>query len=65
MAKPLGKDATRQSLAELKNASEDLKQRIEEEKRRNDMPLNSSLGDPKVDARNADGRNDLPDSDDD
>jgi hypothetical protein len=59
------KDAAARSLADLKNASHDLKQRITDEKRRNDMPVNSSLGDPKIDARNADGRNDLPDSDDD
>jgi hypothetical protein len=65
MDKPPVNDPLRQSLDKLKSASEDLKHRIEEEKRRNDMPLNSSLGDPKVDARNADGRNDLPESDDD
>jgi hypothetical protein len=59
------KDAAARSLADLKNASQDLKQRIADEKQRNDMPVNSSLGDPKIDARNADGRNDLPDSDDD
>ena len=28
------------------------------------MPLNASLGDPKIDARNADGRNDLPEEED-
>jgi hypothetical protein len=59
------KDAAARSLADLKNASQDLKQRIADEKQRNDMPVNSSLGDPKIDARNADGRNDLPESDDD
>jgi hypothetical protein len=59
------KDAAARSLADLKNASQDLKQRIADEKQRNDMPVNSSLGDPKIDARNADRRNDLPESDDD
>jgi hypothetical protein len=48
----------------LKEASRDLKERIIEEKKRNAMPVNSSLGDPEIDARNADGRNDLPDEDD-
>lgn len=53
-----------QSLSDLKAASRDLKQRIDDEKRKHDMPINSSLGDPAVDARNADGHNDLPDEDD-
>jgi hypothetical protein len=58
------KDAARPSLDELKEASRALKEKIIDEKRKNDMPVNSSLGDPAVDARNADGRNDLPESDD-
>jgi hypothetical protein len=53
-----------QKLGDLESASRDLKQRIDDEKRKHDMPINSSLGDPAVDARNADGRNDLPDEDD-
>jgi hypothetical protein len=53
-----------ETLAELKKSSETLKRRIEEEKKRNEMPLNSSLGDPKTDAENADGRRDLPEQDD-
>jgi hypothetical protein len=44
----------------LEEASRDLKQRIEEQRRKSAMPLNASLGDPAIDARNADGRNDLP-----
>jgi F0F1-type ATP synthase membrane subunit b/b' len=52
------------SLQDLEAASRDLKARITEEKRRHDMPIDSSLGDPEVEARNADGRNDLPDVDD-
>ena len=35
------------SLERLKNASRDLKQRIEEEKRRHDMPIDSALGNPE------------------
>jgi hypothetical protein len=58
------KDAAHPSLDELKEASRALKEKIIDEKRKNDMPVNSSLGDPAVDARNADGRNDLPESDD-
>ena len=54
-----------ETLAEFKNASRDLKHRIIDEKRKNDTPINSSLGNPDVDARNADWRNDLPESDDD
>ena len=52
------------SLSDLREASRALKKKIIEEEKRNDMPVNSSLGDPEVDARNADGRNDLPDCDD-
>jgi hypothetical protein len=64
MAQDKTQDAAQKSLDTLKEASRDLKERIIEEKRRNDMPVNSSLGDPKIDAQNADGRNDLPDQDD-
>jgi hypothetical protein len=53
-----------ETLADLKAASRDLKQRIDEEKRKHDMSINGSLGDPEVDARNADGRRDLPNEDD-
>lgn len=55
--------AERASLTDLKEASRDLKEKIIAQKKRNDMPVNSSLGDPEVDARNADGHNDLPDED--
>ena len=51
-------------LADLKKASQDLKTRIDEARKENAMPINASLGDPAVDARNADGRNDLPDDED-
>ena len=53
------------SLADLKAASGDLKERIVEEKKRNEMPIDSALGNPETERQNADGRNDLPDTDDD
>jgi hypothetical protein len=53
------------SFDQLQRASEDLKKRIEEERRKNAMPINSSLGDPAVDAANADGHNDLKEDEDD
>jgi hypothetical protein len=62
MDKEPAKDGPKETLADLKNASRDLKGRIIEEKKRNAMPINSSLGEPEVD--NADGRNDLPEEDD-
>jgi hypothetical protein len=49
------------SLDTLKQASHDLKERIEEQRRKSAMPLNSSLGDPATDAANADGHNDVKD----
>jgi hypothetical protein len=49
--------------ADLKRHSQDLKQRIEEQRRKSAMPVNSSLGSPRIDAENADGRRDLPDDD--
>ena len=59
----MGKEPAKQdkddSLDELKAASSALKEKIVDEKRKNDMPINASLGDPEIDARNADGRNDL------
>jgi hypothetical protein len=50
-----------ETLADLKRHSEDLKARIEEQRRKSAMPVNSSLGNPQIDAENADGRRDLPD----
>jgi hypothetical protein len=57
--------AFERTLAELEAASRDLKERIIDEKRRNDMPIDSALGNPETEKQNADGRNDLPDRDDD
>ncbi len=52
------------TLDSLKQASRELKDRIEEQKRKSAMPINSSLGDPAIDAANADGHNDRPDDED-
>ena len=54
-----------ETIVDLKRHSEDLKARIEEQRRKSAMPVNSSLGDPKIDAENADGRRDLKDDDED
>lgn len=45
----------------LKHEADDLKQRIEDLRRKTDMPVNSALGSPKIDAENADGRRDVKD----
>jgi hypothetical protein len=57
--------AVERSLEDLKAASSGLKERIIEEKKRNEMPIDSALGNPETERQNADGRNDLPDTDDD
>jgi cell division protein FtsB len=56
--------AAEASLDKLKQESQALKDRIEELRRKTEMPLNSSLGDPAIDAANADGHNDVPDEED-
>jgi DNA anti-recombination protein RmuC len=56
---------TMESLARLKDTSNKLREKIEEEKRRRDMPIDSALGNPEEEVRNADGRLDLPDNEDD
>jgi hypothetical protein len=56
---------TIEALARLKESSNKLREKIAEEKRRRDMPIDSALGNPEEEARNADGRLDLPDTDDD
>ena len=48
-----------------KEQSRDLKRRIEEAKRRHDMPVDSNLGRPDWEESAADGRFDLPERDDD
>jgi hypothetical protein len=57
-------DETIQSLARLKETSNKLREKIVEEKRRRDMPIDSALGDPEEEVRNADGHLDLPETDD-
>ena len=64
-ANSLGVQAVERSLADLEAASTDLKERIIEEKKRNSMPIDSALGNPEIERQNADGRNDLPDTDED
>ena len=49
----------------LKQQADDLKQRIEALRRKTDMPVNSALGSPKIDAENADGRRDVKDEEED
>jgi hypothetical protein len=53
------------SLTELRKVSEDLKRRIAEAKRRNDLPLDSALGNPGWERSVADGHVDISDGDDD
>jgi hypothetical protein len=53
------------SPADLRQAAEDLKTKIAEAKRRNDMPVDSALGNPSWERRAADGHLDVPDEDDD
>ena len=49
----------------LKKEADDLKHRIDELRRKNDMPVNSALGSTKIDAENADGRRDVKDDEED
>jgi hypothetical protein len=53
------------SPAELQKASEDLKTKIAEARRRNDLPVDSALGNPGWERRAANGHLDVPDEDDD
>ncbi len=47
--------------SELRKASDDLKARIAEAKARNDMPLDSALGNPKWEKDASDGHLDVQD----
>lgn len=49
--------------SDLRKASEELKAKIAEAKGRNDMPLDSALGNPKWEKNAADGHLDVPDDD--
>jgi hypothetical protein len=59
-----GPESKADRLSEFKKASQDLKARIADAKRRNDMPVDSSLGSPRFERDAADGRFDAPDEDD-
>ncbi len=50
---------------DLQKASEDLKAKIAEAKRRNDLPVDSALGNPGWERSVADGHLDVPDKGDD
>jgi hypothetical protein len=52
------------SVSDLRKASEELKAKIAEAKVRNDMPLDSALGNPKWEKNAADGHLDVPDDGD-
>jgi hypothetical protein len=57
-------DPEKGSASELRKAAEDLKAKIAEAKRRNDMPVDSALGNPGWERKAADGHLDVPDEDD-
>jgi hypothetical protein len=61
--KPAGEDFSK-SLKHLEEESNDLKLRIEQERRAHDMPINFQLGDPKWEEKAKDGRFDRPKSED-
>jgi hypothetical protein len=58
-------DAAMASLRDLREASEVLKAKIANAKRRNDIPLDPALGSPDFEQNAADGALDVPDKDDD
>jgi hypothetical protein len=57
-------DPEKGSAPDLRKASEDLKAKIAAAKRRNDMPVDSALGNPGWERNAADGHLDVPDKDD-
>ena len=59
-----GEDLSK-SLERLKEQSAEVKAKIEQEKRRHDLPLDSKLGNPAWEESAADGHLDLPEEDDD
>jgi len=58
-------DASKASVPEMRKAAEDLKARIAEAKRHNDLPVDSALGSPSWERNAADGHLDQPEDDDD
>ena len=67
MARPVTPTPAKESEAEaaMRRASEELKTRIDEARKRNDMPIDSTLGNPKWDQDASDGHLDRRDDDDD
>ena len=64
---PVGKKPAEEgeaSVSELRKASDELKAKIAEAKARNDMPIDSALGNPGWEKRAADGHLDVPPDDD-
>ena len=61
--KPAGEDFSK-SLKELEEELNELKARIEQERRALNMPINSKLGDPKWEEKAKDGRFDRPEGED-
>jgi hypothetical protein len=51
------------SLDQLKEKSKEVKAKIEQEKRRHDLPLDSNLGNPEWEQNAADGHLDVPEED--
>jgi len=62
VGKPAGEDFSK-SLKRLEEESNELKFRIERERRAHDMPVDSQLRDPKWEEKAEDGRFDLPKDD--
>ena len=56
-------DDLAKSLDKLKEDSKELKAKIEEEKRRLDLPVDSKLGNPEWERSVSDGHLDLPEED--
>jgi hypothetical protein len=61
--KPAGEDFSN-SLKQLEEESNELKARIEQERRSHNMPINAELGDPKWEEKAKDGRFDRPEGED-
>ena len=61
--KPAGEDFSK-SLKHLEEESSELKAKIEQERRAQNMPLNSQLSDPKWEEKAKDGRFDRPEGED-
>jgi hypothetical protein len=61
--KPAGEDFSK-SLKQLEEESNDLKAKIEQERRSHNMPIDSQLGDPKWEEKAKDGRFDRTEAED-